>query len=203
MDITAVRLTAPATRTAPALLLRPWRAADVAGLVAAYQDDALRRWTVAGPRDEVSAMRWVREQRRLWETADQYAFAVVEPGDQRADGELVGHVVLKRGASDAASAEVGYWTAAHARGRGVAPRALETLTDWAFTAFADHELTHLDLLHQVDNTASCRVAHKCGYGFTSLLPAAPPAFPLDAHRHVRVRDADEPPEPGDPRAGVR
>ncbi|MFF3099024.1 GNAT family N-acetyltransferase [Streptomyces cyaneofuscatus] len=82
-------------------------------------------------------------------------------------------------------AEVGYWTAARARGRGVAPRALEALTDWAFTAFAGEGLVRLELLHQVDNVASCRVAEKAGYAFAELLSALPPEFPLDGHLHVR------------------
>nr|WP_329224007.1 hypothetical protein [Streptomyces sp. NBC_01485] len=38
----------------------------------------------------------------------------------------------------------------------------------------------LELLHQVDNSASCRVAQKCRYELSGLLPAAPPAFPLGA-----------------------
>lgn len=101
----------------------------------------------------------------------------------------VGHVVLKRPAPGAPSAAVGYWTVARARGRGVAPRALRALTDWAFATFADDGLARLELLHQVDNTASCAVAHKCRYELTALLPAKPPAFPLDGHVHARTRDA--------------
>lgn len=77
------------------------------------------------------------------------------------------------------------------RDRGVAPRALRALTDWAFSAFAAFAgdgLTRLELLHQVDNAASCRVAQKSRYALASLLPAAPPAFPLEGHLHVRARD---------------
>jgi RimJ/RimL family protein N-acetyltransferase len=69
----------------------------------------------------------------------------------------------------------------------VAPRALRALTDWAFDTFGDGGLARLELLHQVDNTASCRVARKCGYEFAGTLPAAPPAFPLDGHLHIRTR----------------
>ncbi len=80
---------------------------------------------------------------------------------------------------------MGYWTAAWARGRGVAPRALEALTAWAFAAFAEEGLVRLELLHQVDNVASCKVAEKSGYAFAELLDALPPEFPLDGHLHVR------------------
>ncbi|CAM5652193.1 N-acetyltransferase OS=Streptomyces alboniger OX=132473 GN=CP975_10220 PE=4 SV=1 [Streptomyces alboniger] len=127
----------------------------------------------------------MREQRRLRESGERLSFAVVETRDGAPGGRLAGHVVVKRGASDSASAEVG--DRGRTRAPGVAPRALRTLTDWVFASFPDDEVTRLDLLHQVDNTASCRVAGKCGYLFDTLLPAAPPAFPLDGHRHVRAR----------------
>ncbi|GGX07382.1 GNAT family N-acetyltransferase [Streptomyces lomondensis] len=180
-------LRAAATASAPALLLRPWRQADAACLVELCRDEALRRWVSVDAHDHASAARWVEDQRRGREAGHRFAFAVVEVQDRGDEGELAGHVVLKNVAPGAPTAEVGYWTAAHARGRGVAPRALRALTDWAFTAFADDGPAHLELLHQVDNTASCRVAHKCGYDQVSLLPAAPPAFPRDGHRHVRSR----------------
>ncbi|MFF4833862.1 GNAT family N-acetyltransferase [Streptomyces sp. NPDC001315] len=191
MDTTAVRLEAAATPTAPAVLLRPWRQADATGLVELYRDEALRRWTSGAVDDAESAAGWVREQERGWAVGDRFAFAVVETRTDGADGRLAGHVVLKRPVPDASSAEVGYWTAAHARGRGVAPRALHALTDWAFGAFAADGLTRLELLHQVDNTASCRVAQKTGFAFTALLPAAPPALPLDGHVHTLVRAAPQ------------
>lgn len=188
MDETAVRLEADATPSAPALLLRPWSPADCADLVDLYGDDTLRRWTSSAVNDEASAARWVREQQQGWETGDRFGFAVVEVQAEGDKEQLAGHVVLKLITPVASSAEVGYWTAAHARGRGVAPRALQTLTDWAFTAFPGGRLTRLELLHQVGNTASCRVAQKSRYELSTLLPAAPPAYPLDGHLHVRMRD---------------
>nr|WP_051854700.1 GNAT family N-acetyltransferase [Streptomyces sp. NRRL B-1347] len=177
-----------ATESHPALLLRPWRMSDAAGLVALYRDEALRRWTLSAIDDEAGAARWVEAEQRGWEAGDRYGFAVVEPRTDGGDGQLLGNVVLKGVGPDTPSAEVGYWSAAHARGRGVAPRALEALTDWAFTTFAGEGLTRLELLHQVDNEASCRVARKCRYELVDVLPAAPPAFPLDGHLHVRTRD---------------
>ncbi|MFI1417049.1 GNAT family N-acetyltransferase [Streptomyces sp. NPDC020731] len=175
--------TAPVRLTAGTLTLRPWAPEDAAVLAELYEDEAMRRWASAPVHDAVSAACWVAEQRRGWETGERLAFAVQET--RTSDARPVGHVVLKRPAVAADPAEVGYWTAAHARGRGVAPRALTALADWAFAAFAHEGLTRLELLHQVDNTASCRVAGKSGFVLSGVLPAAPPAFPLDGHRHIR------------------
>ncbi|CAL9571955.1 GNAT family N-acetyltransferase [Streptomyces griseomycini] len=173
----------PVRLTTGTLTLRPWAPKDAAALAELYEDEAMRRWATAPVHDEPSAARWVAEQRRGWETGERLAFAVEET--RASDARPVGNVVLKRPATGSPSAEVGYWTAAHARGRGVAPRALTALSDWAFATFAHEGLSRLELLHQVDNAASCRVAEKSGFVLSGLLPAAPPAFPLDGHRHVR------------------
>lgn len=193
MDRTAVRLHAPATAKGLALTLRPWCPADAPELAVLHRDEALRRWIGSVVDDEADAVRWVRTQQRGWLEGDRFAFAVVEArqghgrdGDPAADGRLVGHAVLKRPARDGPSAEVGYWTAGHARGSGVAPRALDALTSWAFDTFAGDGLVRLELLHSTDNTASCRVAEKCGYALTALLPAVPNRFPLDGHLHARL-----------------
>ncbi|CAL8975893.1 hypothetical protein CELL_02169 [Cellulomonas sp. T2.31MG-18] len=183
-----VVLRADATPSAPALVLRPWCVQDVRALVEAYRDPALRRWTRSSVDDDAGAALWVRAQQRGWAEGDRFAFAVLEarPGS----GALpIGHVVVKEVAHGRPSAEVGYWTAAHARGRGVASRALEVLTGWAFETLAPGGLERLELLHQADNVASCRVARTCGYELTGALPAAPPSFPLDGHVHARSRAA--------------
>ncbi|MER7948878.1 GNAT family N-acetyltransferase [Streptomyces sp. NPDC096079] len=183
--IASVTLHAPATPTAAALTLRPWCAEDVTALVEAYQDPELRRWSGSRLESEDDGQRWVGVQERGWATGIRFAFAVLEETLDPVAPRLVGNVVLKRTDSGRPSAEVGYWTAARARGRGVAPRALETLTGWAFDTFRDDGWEGLELLHQVDNPASCRVAEKSGYVFDRLLPSSPPAYPLDGHLHLR------------------
>ncbi|WP_197093738.1 GNAT family N-acetyltransferase [Nonomuraea sp. SBT364] len=180
-----VILEAAATPTAPALVLRPWRAEDVAALVEVYRDAELRRWTSSRMESEDDGLCWVRDQEQGWAAGDRFAFAVLETALDAAPLRLVGNVVLKEVASGKSSAEVGYWTAAQARGRGVAPRALDTLTAWSFDAFRAHGLERLELLHQVDNLASCRVAEKNGYQLDRILPSAPPSYPLDGHVHIR------------------
>ncbi|MGA6172822.1 GNAT family N-acetyltransferase [Streptomyces sp. NPDC012600] len=170
------------TLTADGLLLRPWREEDVPALLRAYDDPVMRQWVRLPVSTPEEAARWLESQRAGWASGTRFGFAVT---DVSRGGELVGNLALKRPGPGPERAEVGYWTAAWARGRGVAPRALEALTAWAFAAFAEEGLVRLELLHQVDNVASCRVAEKSGYAFAELLDALPPEFPLDGHLHVR------------------
>lgn len=179
-----VLLRAAATATAPALVLRPWRDHDLDALRQAYQDPVLRSWTRYPVTTRADAVAFLRRSRQGWAADRRFSFAVLEPSPE---GErLVANVVLKEVTPGRPYAEVGYWTAAPARGRGVAPRAVAAVSEWAFARFAASGLTRLELLHQVDNPASCRVAEKSGYVFQEVLPARPP-FPRDGHRHVRWR----------------
>ncbi|WP_406276522.1 GNAT family N-acetyltransferase [Streptomyces sp. NBC_00191] len=187
--IAAVILQAGATQSAPALVLRPWCVEDVAALVEVCRDPDLRHWTSSSVENDADGVRWVQAEQQGWAAGDRFGFAVLEAQPDSAHGQLVGNVVLKDVTTGEPSAEVGYWTAAHARGRGVAPRALELLTSWAFDTFGADGLERLELLHQMDNLASCRVAQKSGYEFDRVLPAAPPSYPLDGHLHIRRTDA--------------
>jgi RimJ/RimL family protein N-acetyltransferase len=61
---------------------------------------------------------------------------------------------------DEQEAEAGYIVASHARGRGVATRALRLLTAWAFDELP---LERIELLIDVANSPSEIVAERCGY----------------------------------------
>lgn len=182
-----ILLKAPATPTAPALLLRPWHVDDVAELVEVGRDPELRRRVNVPMDGEAERIAWVAAQQEGWAAGVRFSFAVFEEPFDVQPRRLAGSVVLKEVVSGKPAAEVGYWTVAVARGRGVAPRALEALTAWAFDTFGAEGLERVELLHQVDNPASCRVAEKRGYVFDTILPAAPPGYPLDGHLHVRAR----------------
>ncbi|WP_051838661.1 GNAT family N-acetyltransferase [Streptomyces sp. NRRL WC-3742] len=173
----------PEALLAEGLLLRPFGDADTPALIEAYRDETLRRFTRLPVEDAGSAERWLAVQHEGWAAGTRYSFAVLDADG----GELLGNVALKRGgaAGPADVAEVGYWTAAPARGRGVAPRGVQAVTAWAFETFAPSGLRRIDLLHQVDNPASCRVAQKSGYVFEEVLSALPPEYPVDGHRHAR------------------
>jgi RimJ/RimL family protein N-acetyltransferase len=70
---------------------------------------------------------------------------------------------------DAGAAEVGYWVAEEARGRGVATGATRLAAEWAFEA--DPELARLQLRADRENVASNRVAEKAGFTREGVLRA--------------------------------
>lgn len=181
----------------PALRVRPWLAVDMPDLLAAmareYPERGLRshpdvdvpgpqRWS--GPRNEEEAALWLSGQERGWEGGDWLTFAVLDAARNRVVGHVGlwnrdgGHVGIgQRG-------EIGYWTAANARGRGIAPAAVRAVTDWAFSRFGAKGLPSIMLVHDLDNSASCRVAAKSGYPFHKLSPANPPYWFTDGHIHL-------------------
>lgn len=168
-----ITLRVDATPSTNALTLRPWHTDDADSLIELYRDPTLQRWTSLPVDNADDAQRWLAAQHHGWQTGERLSFAVHE--DRTG---VAGYVALKRSGG---STEVAYWTAAHARGRGIAPRALKALTTWAFTTFTP---VRIDLLHQIDNTASCRVAQKAGYQLHQILPAHPPAYPNNGHLHT-------------------
>ena len=61
---------------------------------------------------------------------------------------------------------VGYWVAPWARNRGLATRAVETLSAWAL---GDGGFDRLELTTHPENTASQRVAEKAGFNREGLV----------------------------------
>ena len=148
----------PVTLTAgDGLVLRPWRAEDGPAVLDALRDPAVARWN---PPDSPSpdlavAADWVA-RRADWSGDEHASLAICAAGTD----ELLGSVSLFRIDRVHDNAEMGYWVAAGARGRGVAATAVRALTDWSFTTLG---LARVQLFHAVENPASCRVAEKAGY----------------------------------------
>jgi RimJ/RimL family protein N-acetyltransferase len=78
--------------------------------------------------------------------------------DAATTGERLGRAGLGMGAN--ASAEIGYWVAPEARGRGVAPDAVRAVCRWAFSVKG---LELIEWRAEVGNEASRRVAEKAGF----------------------------------------
>ncbi|WP_225802434.1 GNAT family N-acetyltransferase [Streptomyces sp. NK15101] len=178
----SVVLSVDSTEVLPALRLRAWQLDDAEALVAAHRDPALRRWLTTVIDGEADARRWIDGQRQGWAAGTRFGFAVLAD-DGAGFGPPVGHVGVRL--NDDGAAEVGYWTAAEARGRGLASRALEAAVRWVLTEGSALPVARLELFHAVDNSASCRVADRCGFDLEAVLPAQPPVFPTEGHLHVR------------------
>ena len=134
--------------------LRPWREDDADDMLAAQQDPDIRMW--AGGRGVVSREDAVALLRRLTGSEDRASWAVVGA----ATGELLGSVSVHSIDEHQAGAQIGYWTAPGARGRGVAAAAVDAACRWVFETLA---LDRVELCHAVENPASGRVAEKAGF----------------------------------------
>jgi RimJ/RimL family protein N-acetyltransferase len=208
-------LRVPAAGRQPALILRPWRAVDLPALLAEMSRGYLmggmwsrpdyrprrvaspggaHQWS--GPADERDAVRWLDGQNRGWRDGDCLTFAVLE-ADTPGGPVLAGNVGLKNREEsgrigELETAEIGYWTAVAARGRGVAPAAVLAVTDWTLDTFGAASLRQIMLVHDVDNPASCRVAEKAGYPYREFSPANPPYWSTDGHIHMRSAVSEPP-----------
>ncbi len=179
-------LTVPPSPTAPGLLLRPWTEQDVPAMVAAHRDPVMRRWLRHPVTTAEQAHRIIEARRAKRLAGTSFSFAVFQAGADGAAGYLVGAVSVRRPDAEATSGEVGYWVTAPWRGRGIAPRALSAVCEWAFRLPRLPPLEQLELIHAVGNHPSCRVADKAGFALSAVLPPLLPEFPDNGHLHIRL-----------------
>jgi RimJ/RimL family protein N-acetyltransferase len=175
-------LTVEPSATAPGLLLRPWSEEDIPALVAAHRDPLMRRWLRHPVTTTEHARRIIQARRADREAGTGFSFAVLE-ADDGITGDLVGAVSIRGLDRQTASGEVSYWVTASSRGQGIAPRALSAVCEWAFRL---PWLQRLELIHDIGNLASCRVADKAGFALSAVLPPLLPDFPNDGHLHIRL-----------------
>ncbi|CAM3619567.1 GNAT family N-acetyltransferase [Kibdelosporangium persicum] len=139
--------------------LRALRADDLLddrpAIVRAFEDPEMKRW-VSDYRiaDLADAGAYVRRRADEWARGVRCSWAVAEP----TTGELLGEVDL-RGLADG-DPQAACWTHPDHRGRGVASTALGAAVRFGFGAL---ELPRIGYQHEADNTASHRVAEKCGF----------------------------------------
>ena len=152
-------MTEPVELTTRRLVLSVPAAADIDAIFAACQDPDIQRFTtVPSPYQRTDAEDFVRLVAEWWESGTECTWAI------RADGRLAGMIGL-HGVRDAA-AEIGYWMAAPARGRGYLSEAAHAVLDFAFGPM---RLQRVEWRAVTDNPASLRVAQKLGFRYEGLL----------------------------------
>jgi RimJ/RimL family protein N-acetyltransferase len=136
------------------VVLRPWAEDDLDALWSALQDPEIRLWNGSGSGSREEARELI-ERRNDWSDGTHASWAIAEP-----TGELLGSVSIHRIDPEHASAEIGYWTAPLARGRGAATAGVAAACAWAYDAVP---LERIQILHAVENAGSARVAEKAGF----------------------------------------
>jgi len=147
----------PPTLTDGVITLRPWTLADAPAVARACADPESARWlaTMPSPYTLADAESWLTTVvPQGWASGSTVALAATGA----VGGEVLGQVGLHLKAGGRAG--VGYWTAPWARGRDVASRGTALLSHWGIDVLA---LSRLELLADVDNVASQRVAEKAGF----------------------------------------
>ena len=135
-----------------AIVLRRWEEDDAEWYVRA-RDEEIFRWT-----KELRTLtpEHVRNAITRYLSHPTYAgFAITDASS----GSLLGNISLVITESER-SAEVMYWLAESARGRGVATEAVCSLVRWAFETLP---IERIELFTHVDNKASQRVAERADF----------------------------------------
>lgn len=151
-------------------MLSPPTLADVPAITAACQDPEIPRWTpLPSPYTPAHAEWFVKDAARRGDDDQGFEWAI------RHDGTLIGMVSLSRRAPG--NAEIGYWTAPAARGRGFLGEAAREIIDHAFEP-SRMGLHRLEWNAAVGNLASARVARSLGFRFEGVRRSA---FVTTAH----------------------
>ena len=164
--------------------LREWTDDDRDALVEMANDETIQRWTrVPSPYTPQDAEQWFALTRTTRAAGHQAAFAVTAAES----GELLGSIDLRVNPADPAIGELGYMVGPRARGRGVAARAVELITAWAFEALG---IERMEILVDPRNAPSVRVAEAAGYVREGVLRGYRPrrgGERLDLAIHARLR----------------
>jgi RimJ/RimL family protein N-acetyltransferase len=117
--------------------------------------DVVRFTRVPAGADRTFVRGWIKRYERGWGDGSCAGFAI-----RGLDNAFLGFAAFVDLDLDRREGEIGYMVDPAARGRGIAPRAVELLTRWGFDELG---LIRLELRIDVQNPASERVAERSGY----------------------------------------
>jgi RimJ/RimL family protein N-acetyltransferase len=137
--------------------IRRWRQSDAQTFLEACEDADVRRWCVGlvPPADLAEAEVVIECMDFGLESGKSVHLAV----EWLATGDLCGAVELDL-IVERQAAEIGYWTAARYRGRGVSRSAVLLLSRWALR---DLGVARVEALVHTSNAVSQRLVESCGF----------------------------------------
>ncbi|MCW2523244.1 MAG: GCN5-related N-acetyltransferase [Frankiales bacterium] len=178
------------------ITLRPWQPGDAPAVGRIMADPAMHEHlSLPQPYTIAEAERYVGQ------SAPQAAALGVElmlAMAENTSGRVIGSIALRGLAGDSAITEIGYWVARAEWGQGYASEAVRTLTRFALAQGA----RRVEILTEITNLASAKVALRAGYSFEAVLRSRSPSEPADLALFARVLgDPDQPTPPAWPAPG--
>jgi RimJ/RimL family protein N-acetyltransferase len=164
------------------LTLSPFTIEDAPALVRAVDDPEIRRWLpLPDPYTPAIAASWCGAVTRDLRETGRGLVLAARQGDQ-----LAGCIDAKRVDWRARTAELGYWTTAAHRGRGVMTAAVGRFSDWLLDELG---FERIELRIATENTGSRRVAEKAGFEFEGVARNAgfTDSGRVDLAIHSRIR----------------
>ncbi|MEO3978138.1 GNAT family N-acetyltransferase [Streptomyces sp. CAU 1734] len=156
----------PVTLTTERLLLRTFTPDDAEATRRICQDPEIQRWTtVPSPYTAEDAAEFTgRIVPEGWRNGTMYTFAVLP----RTGGPLMASVAVTL-RTFSGTWEIGFWTAAEFRGRGIMVETVGAVAHWSFTRLGANRL---EWRAEVGNAGSRAVAEKAGFRVEGELRAA-------------------------------
>lgn len=148
------------------IAVRPPLERDLPAITAACQDPAIARYTmVPSPYTDDDSRFFLQMSRDGFQAGSAAHMVVVCP----AGGELLGSCGIARYSAADRVAEIGYWIAKSARGKGVATAATRLVARYAFDVVGAERVT---IEAATENTASNKVALAVGATLEGTLRSA-------------------------------
>jgi RimJ/RimL family protein N-acetyltransferase len=147
------------------ITLRPWSPPDARFIADASGDPGIQRYS-APPQSMTDAVALIESFERNWlrfaecRNPTGVSFAILDA----ASGDLAGQCGVDEWSKEDV-AQIGYWLAPQARGRGFATRAVELMTSWLF----DLGAARVFLTVVSENAASAAVARRAGFAYEGTL----------------------------------
>jgi ribosomal-protein-alanine N-acetyltransferase len=146
--------------------LRPVRAEDIESIYQACQDRLISQFTtVPWPYTMTHAQFFVQEQEPArFASKSEMLFVIVE--GYEADERFCGLISFHSVSLDNHAAELGYWMAAHARGKRIGSTAAKMISEYGSQTMG---FRRIEALVDIDNEASKALLRSAGYELEGIM----------------------------------